>query len=71
MPMLMKREYTVPRTKTLEVEMDELMGELMGLSALNKNMDAQEVDPDDEEYDGEFGINDSFWDYNDYSQPKF
>lgn len=67
MSMLMKREYIGPHTKTLEVEIDELMG----LSALNKNLDAQDVDPDDEEYEGEFGTNDAFWDYTDYSQVQF
>ena len=62
----MKRKYFEPQLKFVEVETDDLMGQ----SKFNQNLDAQDIEPTDEEYDGEFGTNGAFWeDY--YSKTQF
>ena len=61
----MKREYFEPQMKSLDIEADELMD----LSAFNKNLNSQDIIPEDDEYDGEFGTNGAFWSEDDL--PKF
>ena len=53
-----KKEYIEPSVKVTGVDAEELMG----LSALDKNQNSQDVEPSDENYDGEFGVNSADWD---------
>ncbi len=54
----MKRKYIVPQLKMLGIEEESIMAN----TRFDKDMGQQSVIPtEDEEYDGEFGTNETFW----------